>query len=393
MIGMKIKAALFLLLAVLCAVSGAAAQDVMRVYVSEKALGEADAAQAIRLLEARYPDAVWERAGGEADLRTWVLEDRAPQLAICSPSEARKWAAEGLLLPLQTRIDGQRRIQRQVLDACVMDEQLFMVPLQARHRQMAVNCGLFEEMRLGHMLDRAEYPAWYPAQMQQIIEDFAFSDVTAFEIWPPETGESAALEALIQAIFVGSFDAFDAIDAEDGMRWRLDSEEIQAGVNWLNDLLECGMIAMAKSREDALSRFVRGETAMFIDWSAKTAEEQKEALLHSGTEVAAVPYPSSAGIPVRSYELVGVCAFDSGEAAVNALTLQAAQRLYEQAEKLLGSRGIARDDSIWLTCLSAHEQGATVSSLFGKALGSVLAGEAAAQDALTKAQTALDAMP
>lgn len=390
MSGKKMKAALLLLLAALYTASDAAAQDVMRVYVSEEALGEADAAQAIRLLETRYPDAVWEHTAGEEDLRTWVLEDRAPQLAICSPAEARQWAEEGLLLPLQKHIEGQRRIQRQVLDACVMEEQLFMAPLQAKHRQMAVNRGLFEEMRLGHMLDRAEYPVWYPAQMQQIIEDFTFSDVTAFEIWPPETGESASLEALIQAIFVGSFDVFDA---EDGMHWQLDCEEIEAGMNWLNDLLECGMIAMAKSREDALMRFVRGETAMFIDWSAETAAEKKDALEQSGTEVAAVPYPSAAGIPVRSYELVGVCAFDSGDEAVNALALQAAQRLYEQGEKLLGSRGIAHDDSLWLTCLSAHEQGATVRSLFGKALGSVLAGEAAVQDALAKAQAALEAMP
>lgn len=384
---MKIRAALAMLLAVLCAAAGAAEQDVMRVYVSEEALGESDAEQAIRMLAAQWPDTTWEQVTGGEDLRTWVMKDRAPQLAICSPAEAREWAAEGLLLPLQTRIEGQTRIQSQVLDACVMEEQLFMAPLRAKHRQMAVNTDLFEQAHLSHMLDRAEYPAWYPAQMQQMIEELTFSDMTAFEIWLPDEENSAALEALVQAIYAGSF------AAEDETRWQMDSEEIHAGMNWLNDLLECEMIAMAKSREDALARFVRGETAMFIDWSVDTAAQQKDALAKNGIEVAAVPYPSAAGVPVRSYELVGICAFDSGDTARNALALQAAQRLYQQAEKWLGSRGIARDDSIWMTCLSAHEQGATVRSLFAKALAGVLSGEATARDALEQAQAALDAMP
>lgn len=383
---MKMKAALAVLLAVLCAAVGAAAQDVMRVYVSEGALRETDEARALEMLAAGEPEAAWERTTDEGDLRAQVMDDRAPQLAICSPGEARQWAAEGLLLPLQTRIEGQQRIQRQVLDACVLDEQLFMAPLQAKHRQMAVNTALFEQARLGYMLDAREYPVWYPAQMQQMIEELVFSDIMAFEIWPPEEGGSAALEALVQAVFAGNF------AGEDEMRWQLCSEEICAGIDWLSDLVECGMITMAKSREDALARFTRGETAMFIDWSANTAEAQKEALEQSGVEVATVPYPSAVGVPVRSYELVGVCVFDSGDAARNAMALQGAERLYEHAQTLLGSRGIFHDDSIWLTCLSAHKQGATVRSLFAHAISRVLAGEASAEDALAHAQAALDAM-
>ena len=381
----RIIAALGIALALLCAAVGAAAQDAVQVYVSEGALGNAAAAQMMQRLAAWYPDAAWEQTQGGEDLRALVLGDHAPQLAICSPGEARRWAAEGLLLPLQTRIGGQHRIQRQVLDACVMDEWLFMAPLLAKHRQMAVNVGLFEQAHLEYMLSRGEYPVWYPAQMQQIVEEFSFSDVTAFEIWPPEK-DGAALEALVQAIYGGSF------ISGDGGRWQLDSREIVQGVGWLRDLLECGVIAMAQSREDALARFVRGETAMFIDWNEATAAQQKDALAQSGAEIAAVPYPSAEGIPVRSYELVGVCVFDSGEESRNALALQAAQRLYEAAQTLPGSRGMAQDGSIWLACLSAHEQGATVRTLFAQALGSVLAGEADAREALALAQAALDVM-
>ncbi|MBR3794772.1 MAG: carbohydrate ABC transporter substrate-binding protein [Clostridia bacterium] len=383
--GMMMRAAALGML-LLCAAGCALAQDVMQVYAAEGALGSGAAEQVIRALAARHPDAVWEYTQGEENLRGLVLADQAPQLAICSPEEARVWAAEGMLLPLHTRIGDQRRIQRQVLNACVMDEQLFMAPLQARHRQMAVNVGLFEKLRLGHMLNRIEYPTWYPTQMQQIMEECMLSDQIALEIWPPHAGQEAALEALVQAVFGGSF------ASEDGTRWQLDSREIEMGLNWLSDLLECELIAMAQSREDALARFVRGETAMFIDWSAEEAETQEDALAKSGVEIAVVPYPSALGVPVRSYELVGVCVFDSGDAARNALALQAAERLYEQAQTLLGSRAIFRDDSVWLTCLSAHEQGATVRSLFAGALESVFAGEMTAETALERAQAALDAL-
>ena len=64
----------------------------------------------------------------------------------------------------------------------------------------------------------------------------------------------------------------------------------------------------------------------------------------------------------------------------------------QQAQTLLGSRAIFRDDSVWLTCLSAHEQGATVRSLFAGALESVFAGEMTAETALERAQAALDAL-
>lgn len=380
---MRLSAA-FVLLALFAA--GALAQEQMRVYVAQDALDEYAAEQMLQTLRRRYPEAEWNVVEDADDLRALVLADRAPHLAICSPGEAQAWAAEGLLLPLQTRIGGQRRIRRQVLDACVLDEQLFMAPLQAKHRQIAVNVKLFEQKHLRYMLDQSEYPAWYPTQFQQIVEEFALSDMTALEIWPPEANDAAALEAMVQAIYGGS------LVSEEGDDFRIDTPEIRAGVQWLHDLLQSEMIAMAQSREAALARFVSGETAMFIDWTEDEAKRQRDALEEGGVEVAAMPYPSTLGVPVRSYEIVGVCAFDSGEQRQNALALQAAVLLYENAQGLLDGRVGWQDDSVWLACLSGTQRGATLRSLFAGALGSVLTGEQTAKEALSLAQAALDAM-
>ena len=189
---------LFLLLAL-----PGAAQETMRLYVEEGAVSDGQAQRLIESLGLAMDGVKWEMTADGQALSELVLAGCAPDLAICRPESARPWAKEGLLLPLQTRIGGQRRIQRQMLDACVMDEWLFMAPLLAKHRQMAVNVGLFEQAHLEYMLSRGEYPVWYPAQFYQILEEFMIHDAAALDIWRAQPDTSAAIEAMAQAFFGG----------------------------------------------------------------------------------------------------------------------------------------------------------------------------------------------
>lgn len=376
-----------LLVLALCMTAGAHAQTDMRVFVSDEAMDGGTAVRLIAFLQSTFPQEKWTlEMEDEETLYELVMADCSPQLVICSPGEARVWAEEGLLLPMQSRIGGQRRIQRQVLDACIWDEQLFMAPLQAEHRQIAVNAKLFEQRHLGYMLDQAEYPAWYPTQFQQIVEEFVLSDMTALAIWPPKADDAAALEAMVQAIYGGS------LVSEEGDAFQMDTPEIRAGVQWLQDLLQSEMIVMAQSREEALERFVCGETAMFIDWTADEAQRQRNALEENGVEVVTMPYPSTLGVPVRSYEIVGICAFASGNEQMDALALETAALLHEHAQTLMGSRSIFRDEGVWLACLSGTQRGATLRSLFSGALESVLGGRQTPKEVLSLAQAALDAM-
>ncbi|MFR2494153.1 MAG: hypothetical protein ACLTBF_00025 [Christensenellales bacterium] len=97
------------------------------------------------------------------------------------------------------------RIDEQVLGACVQDESLFMLPLVARHRQMAVNRRLMEKRRLDSMTNPIEHPLWYPMEFDQILEEFALADHPAMEIWPAEPENSGALEAMLQALYGGAW--------------------------------------------------------------------------------------------------------------------------------------------------------------------------------------------
>ena len=384
----RAAAALF---ALMLLAAGAMAQETMRVYIGRDALDAQTARQLVEMIGRAAPQAQWEtqleEETGES-LRTLVLSDRAPALAICAPGEALPWAQEGMLLPLQSAIAGQGRMQMQVLDCCVLEENLFMAPLLARHRQMAVNVRRFEEQRLDYMLDEMTHPVWYPTEFYQILEEFLLDDETAMDVWPAQPQTSAALEAMVQAIYGGSLLSEDAALCQAG------SPEIRAGLRWLGETVACGLIGLAQSREAALERFVSGETAIFADWTAQEAAREKDALAENGVQVQTMPYPSSMGLPVRAFTLTGVCAFASGDAGTDALAVKATAFLNEnaQAQALLGSRAIWQDNAVWLPSLELGSRGATLRSLFCEAMRQVISGETEAAEALEWVQAAMDAL-
>ena len=365
----------------------AAAQTVVRVYADEKAMEEKKARQMTELLGRAFPDAEFELIGREeGDLRSLVLSDCVPQLAVCSPREAAVWAGEGLTLPLQTYIGDQQKIAREVLSVCVYEENLFMAPLIAYHRQMAINVKLFEKHALGYMLDEIAHPVWYPTEFQQILEEFAIAGRTAMELWPAEPESSAPLEAMIQAIYCSR------LLSEDGGVCRADDKGVFSGMRWLRELIEGEMIGRADTRQHALERFLAGETAIFADWTKELQETYAAQMKEAGMIVETRSYPSSSGLPVRSYELTGVSVFDSGDAAVNALARQAAVFLHEdaQAQRLIGERGIFEDDSIWLWDLSASDRGATLRSLMCGAFQKVIEEGQDAAQALAMVKAGMD---
>lgn len=378
------------LLALPLLVACAAAQESMRVYVARDALDAQTAQLLVQRLEMAMPQADWHlepETDGGADLRTQVMGDRAPDIALCAPGEALPWAQEGMLLPLQGVISEQGRIQEQVLSSCVLNEQLFMAPLIARHRQMAVNVKRFDQQKLGYMLDEVAHPVWYPTEFFQILEEFMMDEEPAMDIWPAQMETCAAMEAMIQALFGG------ALTGPDGS-CQADTPEIRSGLRWLSDAVDSGLVSYAQSREEALERFIAGETAIFPDWTPWEEERYAQVLAANGIQVKTVPYPSSIGLPVRAFEVTGICVFSSGDAQRDVLSIQAAAFLHEDAQiqTLLGQRGIWRDSAVWLPCLSADARGATLRSLLCTALRRVLEGESSAGQALERVQAAMDTL-
>lgn len=356
----------------------ASAQETLLLYAEEGLLGEGRAKQMLALLRENIPEADWVLEEGGEPLRARVLAGDTPDLAICTPQSARPWAQEGLLLPLHTVIGGQTRMQRQVLGLCVQGEEMFIAPLIARHRQMAVNRALLEHRGAGYMLDGKTYPVWYPAQFHQILEEFLLEEEPALDIWHAEPDTGAAIETLAQALFGGE------LLGEDGESCAADSPDMRAGVCYLREAVDDGMIGYCGSREEALARFLDGQTAIFIDWMGTELPE-------SEMDIVTVPYPAAAGVPVRSFELAGVCAFAGGPAK-DALLKKACMLLHEHAQEILGPRGIWQDGALWLESLDGSDYAATLRSLFAGAMNEVMEEGESAEAALGRLQAAMDAM-
>ena len=163
-------------------------------------------------------------------------------------------------------------------------------------------------------------------------------------------------------------------------------------MRWLRDLIEGELIGLAETRQDALERFLAGETAIFAEWTRELQQQYARQMKDAGMIVRTRPYPSSSGLPVRHYELTGVSVFDSGDAEKNALALQAAAFLHEdaQAQRILDERGIFEDDSIWLWDLSAGDRGATLRSLMSGAFEKIIGEKADIMQTLAMVKAGMD---
>lgn len=371
-----------------CLAAGAQAEEAIRmeVYIAEEAMDVEMADGLIRLLDEAIPQAEWALAEGEGDLRQRVMDDCAPDLAICAPGGAMPWAKEGMLLPLDGRISGASRIQREALEPGVWAERLYMAPLFARHRQLAVNADRIMKLQMRHLTDGAAYPVWLPSQLEQVLEELYLADETGMEVWPPIQGEGEAVFAFAQALYGGAW-----INREGEVR--AGDPAAILGVGWLGEMVKSGVIGYSENRAAALENFLAGRTAIFIDWTEK--EERLLESLENGAPFAleVMPYPAADGVPVRSFELTGMCAFDTGEAERNALLVKAIAFLHESgaARALPGSRAIWQDDAVWLRTWDTDACGATLMQLAGEAMTAVLGGEADAQEAFSGVQAAMNA--
>ena len=378
----RVLAAAALLLA---AVSGAAAQETMRLYVEEGTISGAEADRLLGILEQETDGAQWTLESGDRTLRELVLAGEEPDMAVCWAKTARPWAQEGLLLPLQTHIPDQKQMQRQALNLCIYSEEMFMAPLIARHRQMAVNRAAFERIGLSDMLNGQTYPVWYPAQFYRILEEFMIRGRHGVDVWQAEESSSAAIETLVQAL--GGRDLLD----HDGYSCHAGDDAAVFGVQWIADAVRDEMIGWQRTREEALSRFLRGETAIFIDWMQETEERCRQTIREKGLDIVTVPYPSALGRPVRSFELTGVCAFASGDAVRDAQLQHVCARLYASAQDVLGPMGIWQDGARWPESLEESGAGTTLRSLLCEAFNAAVeTGEA--KRALLGVQAVMDAL-
>ena len=356
----------------------------IEIFAAKGAMQEETVLRLAALAQEAYPQAQW-RVTFEEDvgltLRELVLADRAPQVALCAPQEAMVWAREGLLSPLEGRVPALSMMAPEVVDACVLDETLYMAPLIATHRCIAVNAELLVARGMGYLLDARAHPAWVPSELYQAMEEVTLAGALAMELWQPQPENAAAVEALVQALYGGTL-------------LEPDSGEMVAAMTWLRDMVKSGWIAQVESRETALAHFMAGETLIFLDWTDEEERLYAERLAAGGIDLVPLAYPSAQGRTVRSFDLVGAAVFAGTDAQAVALARQAVSIWAEDERSggALGERGIWADDAVWLPLLSAQNGGGTLRSLFCEAVRATLSGEQTPQNALRQIREVMQAV-
>ena len=359
-----------------------AEQTQIEVYVSEGAMARETASRLVEMAQAAYPQAEWSAVFEEdvgMTLRELVLADCAPQVAICAPQEVLPWENEGLLVPLGGRVSDLPLLQEEVVQACTQDETLFMAPLLARHRRVAVNASLLSGMNMSYLLSQRDHPVWLPTELFQVVEEASLTGRLAMELWLPQEDTAASIEAFIQSLYGGR------LIEKDGS-CTADTTQMISALTWVRDMASSGMIDIVRDRQTALEHFVSGQTLLFIDWTDEDSLRYAHEMMQDDIDLREMPYPTAEGRSVRSFELVGAAVFAGHDARTMSLAAQGVA-LWSDAAKtqtVLGDRGIWRDDAVWLPCLSAQPSGATLRGLFAESVRDVLAGERAPQDALRR---------
>lgn len=384
-------AAILLLMGVGMMSANAAAQTTMNVFFTERAMERGQSRMLMELTRREFPQAEWQsemQADTGRSLRELILADDLPEIVICAPGEAYGWAKEGVFEALDACAGDMAAVNSQVVSACTEDDRLYMAPLTATQRQIAVNRRMLERRRLGYLTSVVDHPVWYPMEFDQLLEEFELAKAPAVEIWKPSPENCAALEALIQAIYGGT------MLTEDGRHSQIEHVNVRAGLEWLRERVKSGMIVQVESRQEALDHFLSGKTALFIDWTQEDEQRCARQLRENGIELMTVPYPTATGFTIRSFELTGACipVGLEGEAHAMAEKAVAFWRTDERAQSVLDSGSIAQDDAVWLPLQDTSEVGTTLRRMMCGIVQEVLAGRNSPDEALRLAQAALDAM-
>lgn len=329
-----------LALAILLQAAGAQAD--MQLLVGEGTMSGSQAQEMAVMLSETMGEHVLAVMAQGRGLSERIMDGDEPQLAIAYESEIRPWAKEGFVAPLGGEAEG------------------YALAVGMQERRMAVRAQRMEEAGMDYLLDERAYPAWAPLQVLQALDELALSGCAGLEVWAPEEEDTLFLEAFLQGVS-GEWFQTGTKSVQDA-----DMKAVENALEWLGDMARSGLIGEAENREAALSRFIGGESAIFIDWSQE--ESVKYAQEIRDGEIVLMPYPSASGVPVYAARMICLCALDRA----------AADALMDASWTAIGEKRLAAQDRF--VTLDALEDGATLKKLICESAREILSGEAQAKE-------------
>lgn len=349
----------------------------LQLYIGKNTVSASQGEALARLLQTGLEEPVQAAMQTDESFSQRMTDGSAPDMAILCADEMRKWANAGMLTALDGCTDTLGEMSEEIVNGCVADESLYALPLGIRSRAMAVHPAWMEKIRMAYLLDERMHAAWYPTEILQALDELALSGGTGLDLWPPQETGTLCFEAFLQGINGAWFSAGET-DAGNA-----DLEALEDALVWVEEMVRAELVGTAQSRDEALARFLAGETAIFIDWTMEDSRTYAGEIEDGSIQL--LPYPSMSGIPFAAGDVVcflAPCSGEEGEQRARQAAALLASNGY--AQQVLGETLPAADEMDWLIGVNMLEGGATLRALFAQAVGEILAGDIPAREAAKK---------
>ena len=235
-----------------------------------------------------------------------------PDVLLDEPGRISSYAKAGVLADLGDMFTAEvisDMVSPGILSACEVGGIYVMYPLSASNYVMAFNRYMVEGSGAMEVMNREGACIWTTEAFEQALERLNHSGFNSGMLYCSGIAGDYATRSFITNLYDGN------LMNEDRMAYEMNSEANQTALTKVKEWMEKGWIqnGSGSSGADAVSAFVRGESAYCLLWSLPQALSNAEALEENEVQVVVMPYPSADGVPSLEYMMNGFCIFRTGD--------------------------------------------------------------------------------
>lgn len=255
---------------------------------------------------------------GPQKINTAIASNSAPDLIYDYPGRIIDYARSGVLAPLDDMFTDSFKsdVSSTILDACKLDDNYYMYPLNTAPFMMSFNKTMLEEAGIADMLPLDnEDRLWTIDDMTALLKAIQekIPGVAPMTLFSKSSGGDQATRALISNIYGGQ------TISDDLSEYTLNSQEAVKALEWVTTGVKEGYIGQgseALTSNDAMDMYLQGKSASTIIYSTVLMKTNSSKKVGNFEEVL-VPFPttSTSVAPKLEAFIGGMAIFDNGDEA------------------------------------------------------------------------------
>lgn len=250
------------------------------------------------------------------DKLEYALEKGLCDVILDAPGRIVAYGRAGKMLTLNKLFDEQLRQDpgnKMVLEACGVNERMYLYPLSTSPFYMAFNKQMLEASGKANLVREG----WTREDFVQVLEALHQSGFVPGTIFCYGQGGDQATRALVSNLYGGS------VIAPDLQSYTLNQPQGMEALTFIQEAVTKGLLLNGSllTGTDDLENFASGRSAFTILWSGAQQSAYQKQLSGRGIQVIEVPFPAPGGQPKLEYLVNGFAAVRSGDDAREAASL------------------------------------------------------------------------